>query len=172
MAVCTRCRARTAPASSPVCETCLWERDDEIAALRRECETWMNGVADAVEPLGYDRETASGPADLLPGLADLVPKVERDRGVAPERMITYRRADGELIAGEYAFVTTLDWFQDHDVHDRLELIEETWTLTRRWDFAIGRLERWCDECDDDVTLTEPVDGPVFCPEHQPSEETR
>lgn len=39
---------------------CQW-RDTEIAA-------WMNGVADFVEPMGFDREAACGPADLLPGL--------------------------------------------------------------------------------------------------------
>lgn len=40
----------------------------EVERLRAECKAWMNGVADAVEPLGYDREAACGPADLLPGL--------------------------------------------------------------------------------------------------------
>ena len=44
---------------------------DEIDRLRVECATWMNGVADAVEPLGYDRGAACGPADLLPGLDTL-----------------------------------------------------------------------------------------------------
>ena len=45
----------------------------EVADLTEQCDAWMNGVADAVEPLGYDREAACGPADLLPGLKDLVP---------------------------------------------------------------------------------------------------
>jgi hypothetical protein len=50
----------------------------EVELLRRwkeEATTvldeWKNGVADVVEPLGYDRHAASGPADLLPGLTDL-----------------------------------------------------------------------------------------------------
>lgn len=42
-----------------------------IARLTRECKAWMNGVADAVEPLGYDRAAACGPSDLLPGLDTL-----------------------------------------------------------------------------------------------------
>lgn len=43
----------------------------EVQRLRSERDAWMNGVADAVEPLGYDRGAASGPADLLPGLTEL-----------------------------------------------------------------------------------------------------
>lgn len=39
--------------------------------LREERDAWMNGVADVVEPLGYDRQAACGPADLLPGLLTL-----------------------------------------------------------------------------------------------------
>jgi sporulation-control protein spo0M len=48
---------------------------NEIDRLRATNEAWMNGVADAVEPLGYDREAACGPADLLPGLKQLLPAV-------------------------------------------------------------------------------------------------
>jgi hypothetical protein len=43
-----------------------------LARAEDECKVWMNAVADAVEPLGYCREAACGPADLLPGLATLV----------------------------------------------------------------------------------------------------
>lgn len=43
----------------------------EIQRLRSANAAWMNGVADVVEPYGYDRQAASGPADLLPGLTDL-----------------------------------------------------------------------------------------------------
>lgn len=45
---------------------------DEIQRLRSYCDAWMNGVADVVEQFGYDRQAASGPADLLPGLTTLV----------------------------------------------------------------------------------------------------
>lgn len=44
----------------------------EVQRLRSEVDAWMNGVADVVEPLGYDRHAACGPADLLPGLETLV----------------------------------------------------------------------------------------------------
>lgn len=44
---------------------------DEIERLREQNNAWMNGVADVVEPLGYDRHAACGPADLLPGLTEL-----------------------------------------------------------------------------------------------------
>lgn len=58
----------------------LWHAVDEDASnladslLQSEAreKAWMNGVADAVERLGYDREAACGPADLLPGLERLV----------------------------------------------------------------------------------------------------
>lgn len=43
----------------------------EMHRLRGQCEVWKNGVADVVEPWGYDREAACGPADLLPGLTEL-----------------------------------------------------------------------------------------------------
>jgi len=53
---------------------------DTIDALTAERDAWMNGVADIVEPLGFDREAACGPADLLPGLRFLVE--ERDEARA------------------------------------------------------------------------------------------
>ncbi len=39
---------------------------------------------------------------------------------------TYRRADGEMIYGEYTFVTELEWFESDD--EPTDLIEETWVL--------------------------------------------
>lgn len=45
-----------------------------VDRLADECKAWMNGVADAVEPLGYDRVAACGPSDLLPGLTTLLEK--------------------------------------------------------------------------------------------------
>jgi len=44
----------------------------EVQHLRSQNAAWMNGVADAVEVFGYDRQAACGPADLLPGLETLV----------------------------------------------------------------------------------------------------
>lgn len=52
---------------------------DEIERLRAENSVWRNGVADAVEPLGFDREAACGPADLLPGLTFLVERLAEER---------------------------------------------------------------------------------------------
>ena len=40
----------------------------EIQRLREQNAAWMNGVADVVEPFGFDRQAACGPSDLLPGL--------------------------------------------------------------------------------------------------------
>jgi hypothetical protein len=47
-------------------------RDARIEELEAERDVWMNGVADIVEALGFDREAACGPSDLLPGLRFLV----------------------------------------------------------------------------------------------------
>lgn len=81
---------------------------------------------------------------------------------------TYRRADGELIAGDYSTVTDLDYFDDEAREvDRLEVIEERWMLMGKRTVVLGATERWCYECDEDITLDEPVDGPVYCPKHQP-----
>lgn len=48
----------------------------EIERLRFENRAWRDGVADVVEPLGFDREAACGPADLLPGLLTLAERSE------------------------------------------------------------------------------------------------
>lgn len=47
-----------------------------IEWMERENKAWMNGVADVVEPYGFNREAACGPADLLPGLAILADRIE------------------------------------------------------------------------------------------------
>lgn len=43
-----------------------------------------------------------------------------------EPFVTYAMADGEPIWGEYAFVTTLDGFDDRD--DEVRLIKRTYRL--------------------------------------------
>lgn len=53
--------------------------------------------------------------------------------MSDDLLITYRRADGELIDGEYTFVTDLDYFDGFD-GDRLDLVEEHWE--RRQELAI------------------------------------
>jgi len=88
-------------------------------------------------------------------------------------MTTYKRADGELFHDDSA------WFSDDEAchnevdyggYNRLEFVEETWQLVSRRTFALGALERWCETCDKDVTLKEPIDGPVYCPEHSDGSE--
>jgi hypothetical protein len=77
---------------------------------------------------------------------------------------TYKRADKELIQGEFGWVADTEFFDD-DAGDYLEIIEETWQLLETRTLKLGNLERWCSICDEDVTLTEPVDGPVYCVDH-------
>lgn len=60
--------------SGPDVEQIRAERDAAVKALAdamwqiEERNVWRDAVADIVEPLGFDREAACGPADLLPGL--------------------------------------------------------------------------------------------------------
>lgn len=90
--------------------------------------------------------------------------------MADDEMTTYRRVDGELIAGEFAWVTDVDFFDDDHGLDYLEVIAETWTRTGQRTLKFGELDRWCGMagCEENVELAEPVDGPVYCPTHQPS----
>lgn len=82
--------------------------------------------------------------------------------------MTYRRADGELIGGEFTTVGDLEYFDDEaDESWCLEVVEERWTLVSRRTLKLGRTDRWCASCDDDVTVDEPVDGPVYCPKCEP-----
>lgn len=60
----------------------------EVQHLRSQNAAWMNGVADIVEPWGYDRQAASGPADLLPGLTSIA---ERLRECVEARRYLYER---------------------------------------------------------------------------------
>lgn len=66
---------------------------DEIERLRAENAAWRTGVADAVEPFGFDREAACGPADLLPGLVTLVERL------ADLRTVGSRLADTSYALG-------------------------------------------------------------------------
>lgn len=62
----------------------------ENQRLRGECYAWMNGVADAVEPYGFDRHAANGPADLLPGLRRVTAEVERLQKMAGAAVLVAR----------------------------------------------------------------------------------
>ncbi len=47
----------------------------------------------------------------------------------PNTMTTYRLVNGGLIAGEFSFVTEVDWFDADD--DPTELIQEVWVVQSR-----------------------------------------
>lgn len=90
---------------------------------------------------------------------------------ARPEFVTYKRADGKLIQGEYSFVTDIDYFDgDAEEQNCLDVIEERWQLVSSRTLKFGTTSRWCSECDEDVELDEPVTGPVYCAEHQPTEE--
>ena len=73
-------------------------------------------------------------------------------------MTTYKRADGELIAGEFGWVGQIDYF-DHD-DDATELVREVWVRESVKTIVLHPIPCFCSMCspddDDDV---EQVDGP-------------
>lgn len=76
---------------------------------------------------------------------------------------TYRRADGELAHGMYAFFTEPDGFEDDDDGgDYFEVIEEVWSLVSTRTMKFGSTSRWCSVCDEDVNLAEPTPPPILC----------
>ena len=52
-----------------------------------------------------------------------------------ETMVTYRRADGEPVCGEYDFVTGLEWFEDD--WEPTQLIEERWRRVTMHYFTVN-----------------------------------
>lgn len=79
----------------------------ENSWLRAANDAWMNGVAEAVEPLGYDREAACGPADLLPGLVTLV-----ENGVVARRACLVLRA---AVRDAARYLSRVDFAELNDV---------------------------------------------------------
>lgn len=51
-------------------------------------------------------------------------------------MTTYKRADGEMIAGEYGWVTEMESVaaEAEDAEESIEFVEEVWTLQSRRTF--------------------------------------
>jgi hypothetical protein len=71
---------------------------------------------------------------------------------------TYRRADGELIAGEYGYTSELEWFENDD--EPTDLIEEVWVLSSSRPLRVvptGYVRAWCGECDGPIS-----DGETKC----------
>jgi hypothetical protein len=64
-----------------------------------------------------------------------------------EPFTTYRLADGELIFGEYSFVTDPDFFDDCD--ERIEVIKEVWQLVDEQLLFFGP-PHVCPECGETV----------------------
>lgn len=53
-------------------------------------------------------------------------------------MTTYKRADREMIAGEYGWVTEMESVEAeaYDAHESIEFVEEVWTLQSRRTFLL------------------------------------
>ncbi|MGH9023889.1 MAG: hypothetical protein ACRDV9_12450 [Acidimicrobiia bacterium] len=78
---------------------------------------------------------------------------------------TYKRADGDLIMGDYAFMTEPDCFENDDCGEYLEVVEETWSLVESRTLKYGRTDTWCEVCDEEFTLSEPAPPPHLCAAH-------
>lgn len=83
-------------------------------------------------------------------------------------MTTYKYLDGRLVWGEFTFMTAIDYFEEEAREcDLVEVVEEVWVLESRRVLKLGPTDRWCEECDEDIVLREPIEGAVWCPEHWP-----
>ena len=45
---------------------------------------------------------------------------------AEQRMTTYRNADGEPVAGEYEWVTEMDWWEESDIDQPCDVLKQEW----------------------------------------------
>lgn len=66
----------------------------------------------------------------------------------PERMTTYKRADGELMCGEWGWVTEMDSVEAeaYDAIEPIEFIEEVWVRQSVRTFKLPT----CNQCDEDA----------------------
>lgn len=64
-------------------------------------------------------------------------------------MATYKRADGEPIAGEYAFVTDREYVEDEAYYAEgpVEFVEQVWELVGERRFTLPK----CAQCDEVAT---------------------
>lgn len=86
----------------------------------------------------------------------------------PSIDVTFKLADGELVYGEFGWVTDLDFFDDID--EPIELIEERWQRTyerRRWVVPSALYDCYLADCDNDAVGWFMVDGApqARCIEH-------
>jgi hypothetical protein len=92
--------------------------------------------------------------------------------MAETKMTTYKRADGELICGEYGWIGELDHLDDDEMP--VELVEEVWVLaaTRTfWQFPTRLYGCYIEDCDEDASVWEQDAGGVWrevCEHHRQS----
>ena len=139
--------------------------DLDLDAIR---EWWDDG-----QPHGGQRRSAGCPACAIFALCDEIESLRhtigrnqvalRLRTIEVERLLvttdrptmtTYRRADGELIGGEYAFVTELEWFETDD--DLTELVEERWECVASRTVWAGWA--WCAQCSERLDVPDDYTG--------------
>jgi len=62
---------------------------------------------------------------------------------AAETMTTYRRADGELVGGDYGWVADLEWFEEDEWGlEGVKVVKEVWTLTVTEEIHLHPEECW------------------------------
>lgn len=75
--------------------------------------------------------------------------------MSAERMTTYKRADGELISGEYGWVGDIEYFDDDEHYTPVEIVEEVWERTASrtfWRFPPLYTCEADDDCDEDSVV--------------------
>lgn len=88
-------------------------------------------------------------------------------------MTTYKRYDGEMVAGEYGWVADIEFFEDDD--EPTKVVKEVWTLQSEEVLVVGGsalgecfVDYGAEECERDaVCWVEAPDGELFqvCEDH-------
>lgn len=98
---------------------------------------------------------------VTPAVSDLGARIPLD----DKEWTTYKIANGDLVWGEYEWVSDLNFFEEVD--EPATLLKETWVCVGREEIVVGARGPSCPNCGCDLTETTGVkveddSPPVFC----------
>lgn len=99
--------------------------DARLADIAADLELAFSGVTVAQMVARIDAQTA----ELRAARA----RIEELEGA--ETMVTYKMADGSSVAGEFGWVSSLDYFDEDD--EPSDVVEEVWSLVSRRTITVG-----------------------------------